>query len=630
MFKKIAFGGLGLLVLVSPLIISAQSTSDSQAAAVANLVSQVEYLKAQVVKLQPSRVVVPQACTRDAKICPDGTSVGRSGPKCTFAACPTGTRPPSPPPPIKPCLPILRSLQRGSTGAEVTKLQNFLIQSGNLDIPEATGFFGAVTEAAVEDLQVENDVVSPNSAGSAAGLGKVGPLTRAVIAAQCGNPNPKSKLVASPKSGTAPLRVTFSTTVTPSAGDTLVVDFGDGESGRMQSISLGCPVDSSGGGGCTGSGGFTVSHTYDANGTYTAKLTQRNPGGCGPTATAQGCLGPPASIKNLGSAVIRVGKAVGSGAPSISKISGPTTLATGKSGTWRVNATAGSGGSLSYSVIWGDEEAIDQIRGYADAPSRSIQSSATFTHTYYSAGTYKPRFTVSNSKGSAKASINVIVGGSTITPPCCKNDGLFSASPKSGSAPLAVSFTVRDDGTDPGRYQLNFGDGATSSIAAGSGACAESFPMQCTYVKSHTYTSAGTYTAKLIESDPGGCGPNADPGCLGPPASIRTLGTQTITVSGTVGAPSITGLTAPTSLLIGQSGTWTVHATSPSGGNLSYSVVWGDEPSTAAADAAAADLRSTATFTHSYASVGTYTPRFKVSNSGGSSQTSASVTVTNN
>ncbi len=29
------------------------------------------------------------ACTMDAKICPDGSSVGRSGPRCEFAQCPT-------------------------------------------------------------------------------------------------------------------------------------------------------------------------------------------------------------------------------------------------------------------------------------------------------------------------------------------------------------------------------------------------------------------------------------------------------------------------------------------------------------------------------------------------------------
>ena len=38
-----------------------------------------------------SVTVVPtpnaQACTQEAKVCPDGTSVGRTGPNCEFAAC---------------------------------------------------------------------------------------------------------------------------------------------------------------------------------------------------------------------------------------------------------------------------------------------------------------------------------------------------------------------------------------------------------------------------------------------------------------------------------------------------------------------------------------------------------------
>ncbi len=33
----------------------------------------------------------PIACTMDAKICPDGSAVGRSGPTCEFAPCPAST-----------------------------------------------------------------------------------------------------------------------------------------------------------------------------------------------------------------------------------------------------------------------------------------------------------------------------------------------------------------------------------------------------------------------------------------------------------------------------------------------------------------------------------------------------------
>lgn len=30
----------------------------------------------------------PKACTMEAKICPDGSGVGRTGPNCEFAECP--------------------------------------------------------------------------------------------------------------------------------------------------------------------------------------------------------------------------------------------------------------------------------------------------------------------------------------------------------------------------------------------------------------------------------------------------------------------------------------------------------------------------------------------------------------
>lgn len=32
-----------------------------------------------------------KACTQEAKLCPDGSAVGRTGPNCEFAACPTAS-----------------------------------------------------------------------------------------------------------------------------------------------------------------------------------------------------------------------------------------------------------------------------------------------------------------------------------------------------------------------------------------------------------------------------------------------------------------------------------------------------------------------------------------------------------
>ena len=39
------------------------------------------------IQVQPTPTQ-PQACTEEAKICPDGSAVGRTGPNCAFAACP--------------------------------------------------------------------------------------------------------------------------------------------------------------------------------------------------------------------------------------------------------------------------------------------------------------------------------------------------------------------------------------------------------------------------------------------------------------------------------------------------------------------------------------------------------------
>jgi hypothetical protein len=39
-------------------------------------------------KSTPPPTDTPQACTKEAKVCPDGSIVGRTGPSCEFAPCP--------------------------------------------------------------------------------------------------------------------------------------------------------------------------------------------------------------------------------------------------------------------------------------------------------------------------------------------------------------------------------------------------------------------------------------------------------------------------------------------------------------------------------------------------------------
>ena len=77
----------------------------------------------------------------------------------------------------------------------------------------------------------------------------------------------------------------------------------------------------------------------------------------------------------------------------------------------------------------------------------------------------------------------------------------FIASPTSGSAPLPVTF--RASGLTPTMtYTINFGDGTIGHITRGScivtanpGHC-----VQCSYSASHTYSTAGTDTAALLNA----------------------------------------------------------------------------------------------------------------------------------
>ncbi|MDP3646026.1 MAG: PKD domain-containing protein [bacterium] len=95
--------------------------------------------------------------------------------------------------------------------------------------------------------------------------------------------------------------------------------------------------------------------------------------------------------------------------------------------------------------------------------------------------------------------------------------------------------------------------------------------------------------------------------------------------------PVISGFSGPTTLAEDTTGTWTVKASDPEGGSLSYQVWWGDENVYAAnmttASAAREFIQST-TFTHAYSNPGTYTVSITVrDNVGQEAKTSTNVQV---
>lgn len=75
------------------------------------------------------------------------------------------------------CVSIAQPLTMGSTGADVTALQNFLIGAGESIPAGATGYFGTQTQGALASWQAKN--------GVAPAVGYYGPITKAAIDAAC-------------------------------------------------------------------------------------------------------------------------------------------------------------------------------------------------------------------------------------------------------------------------------------------------------------------------------------------------------------------------------------------------------------------------------------------------------------
>ena len=181
-------------------------------------------------------------------------------------------------------------------------------------------------------------------------------------------------------------------------------------------------------------------------------------------------------------------------------------------------------------------------------------------------------------------------GGSSNTAPTAS----FTATPSSGTVPLAVAFDASAS-TDPGgsiaTYAWNFGDGGTSSSNSATA--------------SRTYTAAGTYTVTLTVTD-----------------NLGATGTTTRTV--TVTTPNLpptasfqflpTGGPAPLFVFFDAS-----QSSDPDGAIANYTWDFGDGTEPVGGKTPA----------HTFATAGTYTVRLTVQDSQGTSaSTTQSITVT--
>ncbi len=290
----------------------------------------------------------------------------------------------------------------------------------------------------------------------------------------------------------------------------------------------------------------TFSHTYQQPGTYPITFTVVD--GYGRSNTAQTTV---VVTNNGGGCTSNC-----SGNFSATPTSGQAPLAVHFSGT--VPGT-------SYRLDFGDgsqpvlaAETIDCAPGFPNC-AQNATITINQNHTYQAAGTYTAHVYGNPANGGFPALVGtvtiVVSGGSTPT-------GSLTASPASGAAPLGVSFTASNLPGSRYFYRVDFGDGSTAQ------------PLNSSEFASHTYTSNGTFTAKLEEAL-NTCYVITMPCTQPQPTDWTTVSTATITVgSSSNGSASFSANPA--------SGSWPLNVTF-SANNLSgvgaYFVDFGDNTS---------------------------------------------------
>src|SRR6266705_922064 len=200
--------------------------------------------------------------------------------------------------------------------------------------------------------------------------------------------------------------------------------------------------------------GSSATHTYASPGTFTVNLTVRDSGSPQQTAISQ----QPVTVTSTPSPLT----ATFTYNPSSPVVDQTVTF----------TATA-SGGTTPYSFAW-------------NLGDGSSGTGFSITHAYSSAGTFTVTLTIKDSSTPQQSTASQ--QSVTVTSPLPLSAS-FTLSPPSPDAGQSVSFTgSASGGTSPYSYSWSFGDGST-----GTGQSA-----------SHTYSSAGTYTAILTVADSAG------------------------------------------------------------------------------------------------------------------------------
>jgi plastocyanin len=378
------------------------------------------------------------------------------------------------------CPQIGRTLKLNSTGDDVSRLQQFLALDPAI-YPEAkvTGFFGALTQTAVQKWQAKFNIVSSGTPDST-GYGVVGPRTAAAISIICaggsingvsgaggGSQSPVGGFISvTPISGNAPLAVNVAATVnTTNACNGAVYTLNFGDNTPVQQI----PVPT---GNCNQLQ-QVFQHSYQFGGSYTVTLSA---GTHSTTATVSvtGPAAPSTPTSGGGTPAGTINAFVRSGTAPLSV-------------TFYVSCVAG----VAYDVVFGD----GQDMGASVGNGKCDGSLQAVTHVYTTTGSFQAQLQVfaSQSNGTVVAqawgTIPITVGGNQSTP----SAGTFQTPTLQSSGSNSLAFTLNFDlPSSCTGYDVYWGDNTAHVTQADGGTtCAQT---SSTKSLAHTFATGGTYT----------------------------------------------------------------------------------------------------------------------------------------
>jgi len=374
------------------------------------------------------------------------------------------------------CPNLQYDLELGDTDAnvaeEVGMLQRFLQQDPRL-YPEGlvTGYYGPATERAVQRFQDRHGIISYGDR-AATGYGRVGPRTRHAIKNSCGAAGTHSFAV-SPVAGYAPLTASGTFEFKGSSCTSYQLDWGDGSTPvtHQAQSTTNCTNDTV---------RKQATHSYTTPGTYVVTLR-----------VGKGSVYTLPIVGRTNVVVQGIGTASSHATLRVSTANGYAPL--------EVEATLLSDTSASctsFEIDWGDGSVPLRQEASSFACTSLASFARQFSHTYQNAGIYTIRARAGRGAVAElsliEQRITVNQGGGTTTSSCF-------IEPNTGQAPLASRARILFGGTlcdGTLTYNLDWGDGTVSETRS----CSDQNSHYEQFT--HTYTTAGTYTARLQQAHP--------------------------------------------------------------------------------------------------------------------------------